>query len=166
VPGPRASVASVTVIDKRDEKPNRVATIRGGYGNPLKVLDTPAPVADQVAAVFTRALELRGMLAPAAPFRFAVTLNTLYGDQYLGRRAEIKLDLAVIDRAGQVVYSDHISDGSYDFTFFDNGIFASIEDLRKHVEKLLSNSIDRLLDKKALNDLLSSPPSGASKPVT
>lgn len=60
-PGPRNSVSTVTVADHRDEKPNRVATIRGGYGNPLKVLDTPVPVSDVVASVFNAALARRQM---------------------------------------------------------------------------------------------------------
>ena len=153
-----ASVTTVTVIDKRDEKPNRVATIRGGYGNPLKVLDTATPVAAEVSGVFTKALEARGMLAPSGPYRFQVVLNTLYGDQFMGRRAEIKIGLVVTDAAGRSVYTDSVSDGSYEFTFFDNGIFAGIEDLRQVVNKLLSTAIDRMLDKRALYVVLTAPP--------
>lgn len=165
--GPLASVSGVTVVDKRDEKPNRVATIRGGYGNPLKVLDTTTPVATEVAAVFTRALQTRGMLASSGPYRFLVTLDTLYGDQFMGRRAEIKIEMIVLDQANRPIYSDSVSDGSYEFTFFDNGIFAGIEDLRKTVEKLLSNSIDRMLDKKRLFDALSAPaPTAIRAPVS
>jgi len=36
-------VSAVSTLDQRDRKPNRIATIRGGYGNPLKVLDRPSP---------------------------------------------------------------------------------------------------------------------------
>lgn len=155
--GLRDTVSAVVVYDSRDEKPNRLATIRGGYGNPLKVLDTPIPVADVVAAVWTTALNRRQMLAPTGPFRFQIVMKTLYGDQFMGRKAELLMDLAVYNRAGQVVYRDTVKDGSYNFTLFDNGIFASIDDLRKKVEILLSQGIDRMLDKRQLNDALTSP---------
>ena len=151
--GPKV-VAAVIVLDKRDEKPNRVATIRGGYGNPLKVLDTTEPVATVVQTVFTRALEQRQMLAPGGPYRLQVTLNTLYGDQFMGRKAELKMDLVVLGRANQPIYTDSATDNSYAFTFFDNGIFAGIEDLRVVVEKLLSVNVDRMLDKPALRQAL------------
>ena len=152
-PGP-AVVAAVTVQDRRDEKPNRVATIRGGFGNPLKVLDTTEPVGTLVQQAFTRALEQRRMLAPNGPFRFQVTLETLYGDQFLGRKAELKMSLSVLDRAGRAIYSDSVSESSYVGTFFDNGIFAGIEDLRASVEKLMSLGIDHMLDKAALRRAL------------
>ena len=155
--GLRDTVSAVVVYDSRDEKPNRLATIRGGYGNPIKVLDTPIPVADVVAAVWTTALNRRQMLAPTGPFRFQIVMKTLYGDQFMGRKAELLMDLAVYNRAGQVVYRDTVKDGSYNFTLFDNGIFASIDDLRKKVEILLSQGIDRMLDKRQLNDALTSP---------
>ena len=34
-------IASVAVTDQRKEAPTRLATIMGGFGNPLKTLDTP-----------------------------------------------------------------------------------------------------------------------------
>ena len=155
--GPRV-VAGVIVLDKRDEKPNRIATIRGGYGNPLKVLDTTEPVATVVQVVVTKALEQRQMLAPGGPYRFQITLNTLYGDQFMGRKAELKMELVVLDRAGQGIYTDNVIGDSYAFTFFDNGIFAGIEDLRVVVEKLLSVNVDKMLDKPALRQALTAPP--------
>jgi len=151
-------VAGVIVLDRRDEKPNRVATIRGGYGNPLKVLDTTEPVATVVQAVITKALDQRQMLAAGGAYRFEVTLNTLYGDQFMGRKAELKMDLAVLDRANQTIYTDTIAADSYAFTFFDNGIFAGIEALRTVVEKLLSASVEKMLDKPALRLALAAPP--------
>ena len=55
VPG-QPAVSAVTASDVRDEKPNRVATIRGGYGNPVQVLDLARPVGDGVTGVVTAAL--------------------------------------------------------------------------------------------------------------
>ena len=157
-PGPPNSVSSVTVTDHRDEKPNRVATIRGGYGNPLKVLDTPVPVSDVVASVFKDALIRRQMLSPNGPYRFEVTLDTLYGDQYIGRKAEIKMSLQVLDRAARPIYADTVTDKDYEFSFFDNGIVSSIDDLRKRVEALLDRSVDQMLGKPALRAALTDGP--------
>ncbi len=162
LPGP-AVVTTVEVIDKRDEKPNRVATVRGGYGNPLKVMDTTNPVADEVRVVFTKALAARGMLRDAGPYRFQVTLHTLYGDQFIGRKAEAMFDLVVTDAAGRVTYSDRIVEKDYEFTFFDNGIFSSIDALGKHVEALLGKAVDQALDKAALRNALA-PPAAALRP--
>ena len=163
--GAQNSVSAVAVIDHRDEKPNRVATIRGGYGNPLKVLDTPVPVSEIVASVFKDALTRRHMLSPDGPCRFELTLDTLYGDQYIGRKAEIKLSLAVFNQTGQPVYRDTLTDKDYEFTFFDNGIVSSIDDLRKRVEALLDRSVDQMLDKRALRAALTAAaPAGSGTP--
>ena len=93
VPGPPASIAAVTTKDIRDEKPNRLATVRGIYGNPAKVFDTTRPVADEVSEVFTAALRARGMLATTAGYRISLLLRTYYGDTYVARRAFIDIDL-------------------------------------------------------------------------
>lgn len=157
VPGPPRSVSAVAVVDHRDEKPNRVATIRGGYGNPLKVLDTTTPVAEEVRKVFTDALQARAMLAPTGPYHFDVTLQTLYGDQFIGRKTELKMDLAVLDAANRVVYRDSVTDHDYEFTFLDNGIFSKIETLGQSVDTLLGRAVDRLLDNPALQRVLAQP---------
>ncbi|GEM_PF-6627561 len=147
-------VADVTVTDKRDEKPNRIATIRGGYGNPVKVMDTTKPVATEVQDIFVEALTRRGMLRSGAPAHFEIVLHTLYGDQYMGRKVELMFDLIVRDAANRVVYSDRVTGKDYEFTFLDNGIFASIDTLGKAVEAALSKSVNESLDKVGLRDAL------------
>lgn len=153
VAGP-AVVADVTVTDKRDEKPNRVATIRGGYGNPVKVMDTTKPVATEVQDVFVKALTLRGMLRSGAPTHFEVVLHTLYGDQFMGRKVELMFDLIVRDDTNRVIYSDRVTGKDYEFTFLDNGIFASIDTLGKAVQATLNKSVDESLDKVGLRNAL------------
>lgn len=153
VAGP-AVVADVTVTDKRDEKPNRVATIRGGYGNPVKVMDTTKPVATEVQDVFVKALTLRGMLRNGAPTHFEVVLHTLYGDQYVGRKVDLMFDLIVRDDRNRVIYSDRMTGKDYEFTFLDNGIFASIDTLGKAVQTTLNKSVDESLDKVGLRNAL------------
>src|SRR5690348_7073158 len=65
------AIAGVTAIDHRKEAPNRLATIMGGFGNPLKTLDMANPVKDIVAAEFVDGLRARGLLAAdgRAPYR-------------------------------------------------------------------------------------------------
>ena len=154
-PGPRDTVSGVVVIDHRDEKPNRLATVRGGFGNPAGVLDTPVPVADLVRVVFTDALQRRQMLSPAGPYRFQVTVDTLYADEYMAAKAELKMTLVVYDRADRAVYTDIAAD-RYDaaFKLSLDGTSARVEKLRQYVEALLSRNVDRMLSKPGLNAVL------------
>jgi len=114
------------------------------------------------------ALQTRGMIAPdrSGPYRFQVVLNTLYCDQYIGRKAEVKFDLTVLDRTGRTLYQDSIVRNDYEFTFFDNGIFSSIDTLGKHVERLLDKAVDEAPDKAALRSALNMPPRLAGLPST
>ena len=72
--GPQA-IVSVTAIDQRSEPPNRLATIMGGFGNPLKTLDTAKPVKDEVADAFTAGLRARGMLQQPGPTAVTILLT-------------------------------------------------------------------------------------------
>ena len=164
-PGPSAAVGSVSAVDQRDEKPNRVATIRGGYGNPLKVLDIARPVSEEVAAAVGAGLRARGMMGSpgVSPYRVQVVLRTLYGDQYIGRKAVIDMELRVADRSGAIIYTDSVKDQTYEGTIFDNGIFAGIGELGRSVQTLMNRSVDRLLDKEGLRAVLSGAP--AARPA-
>ena len=146
VPGPPGAVGKVSVIDKRDEKPTRLATVRGGFGNPIYVLDTPTPVSDQVAAVVTKALAARGMSAPGTgPYTLQFTLSKLEVNQYVASNAGIVLSMQASDRSGRVIYQDAVTDDSSGFEFF-GGIFTDIDKLRVQAEKLLNRAVDRMLD--------------------
>jgi hypothetical protein len=52
-------VSGVTAIDQRKEEAHRLATIMGGFGNPLKTLDLARPVKDEVADAFAEGLRAR-----------------------------------------------------------------------------------------------------------
>src|SRR3954454_18807690 len=41
-----------SVVDQRENTSKRIGAIRGGYGNPLKKLETPVPVKDVVRDAF------------------------------------------------------------------------------------------------------------------
>ena len=138
------AISTVTVQDIRDEKPTRMATVRGGYGNPLYVFDTSKPVSDEVAAIFTKALQARGLLGPATPYRMQVTLRTFYGDKYMLRRSFVDMDLTLLDAAGRAVYKDSAKyDVSGEFRLFDGDLDALV----LQTQTLLDGTIDRMLDK-------------------
>lgn len=163
-PGPPSSVSAVTATDRRDEKPNRFATVRGGYGNPAYVRDTPRPVAEEVAAVFTGALRARGMLAASgnAPYRIQLILRLFYGNQYFSREAHIDLDLVVTDLSGREVYKDTVKDKREEFELFS----ASIDKLQALVQALLNATVDRMLDNPRLRAVLGATPPRPGAPST
>ena len=70
------SIGAVATTDQRKEEPNRLATIMGGFGNPLRTLDT-AKTVREVADAFLEGLRARGMLASntRAPVRFALVVR-------------------------------------------------------------------------------------------
>ena len=157
-PGPLA-VSAVTASDMRNEKPNRLATVRGGYGNPVYVRDTARPVADEIAAVFTKALQARGMLTMPgqAPYRVQLIVRDLHGNQYVTRNAYIDMDLIVADRSGRTIYRDTVKNRSSEFTLFG----MDVEDLQRLVQVLLNSTVDRMLDNPNFRAALSLSPPGA-----
>ncbi|MDB5396938.1 MAG: hypothetical protein JWM91_4444 [Rhodospirillales bacterium] len=142
------TVGAVTATDRRKEAPNRLATIMGGFGNPLKTLDTAKPVKDEVADAFLEGLRVRGLLAPndQAPFRLALVTRKFDSDQYIGRGARIDLRMSVVDRAGRTVFEDSATDEESEAAFAESGIFGKIEALQRLCEVVLDRSVDHLLD--------------------
>jgi uncharacterized lipoprotein YajG len=159
------TIAAVTATDQRKEAPNRLATIMGGFGNPLKVLDTPRPVKDEVAAAFTDGLRARGLLAGDghAPLEVQLLIRKFDADMIMGSTARIDLDLTVIDQAShQVVYRDTATDQRSDFAFFATGIFADIKDLQKLAQTVLDATVDRMLDKPEFRAAIARRPAATS----
>jgi uncharacterized lipoprotein YajG len=148
---PTPSVAGVTATDQRKEDPTRLATIMGGFGNPLKTLDTSKPVKDEVANAFVQGLQTRGLLAPngQAPFHLVLVIRRFDADMIIGRTARIELSMSVVDARGRTVYQDGAEDSESETKFFQTGVFADISDLQKLSEVVLDRTVDRLLDKPA-----------------
>ena len=157
-----ATVGGVTATDQRKEAPNRIATIMGGYGNPLKTLDTTKPVKDELADAFVEGLRARGMLAAndQAPFHLALTLRRFDSDQYIGRGARIDLTMAVIDKTGRTIFEDAAKDEESESAFAESGIFGKIEALQHLCEVVMDRSVDKLLDSPRFRAAIAQP-SGA-----
>ncbi len=143
------SVGAVTAVDQRKEDPKRLATIMGGFGNPLKTLDTTKPVKDEVADAFTEGLRVRGLLATGgqALYRLTLVIRKFDADMIIGRTGRIDLTMAVVDPAGHTVYEDAATDSQSDMKFFEVGITADISDLQRLCEIVLNRTVNHMLDK-------------------
>lgn len=145
-PAGAATVGGVSAMDQRSESPTRVDTIMGGFGNPLKTLDTEKPVKDEVADAFAGGLRARGLLAAGAPLRVVLLVCKLDADMMIGRTARIDITMTVLDPNGQTIYRDQVIDSLSETKFFQTGVFAEIDDLRVMVQTLLNRTVDRMLD--------------------
>ena len=151
-------IAAVVAVDQRKEAPNRIATIMGGFGNPLKTLDTAKPVKDEVADAFTAGLRARGLLSGSTgPYRLALTIRKFDADMIIGRTARIDLTASVLDSAGHSVFEQSVVDSTSDYKFLQTGVFAEIGDLQRMCETVLDRTVDKVLDNPAFRAALGSP---------
>jgi hypothetical protein len=154
---PAPSVSFVTATDERKEAPTRLATIMGGFGNPLKTLDTAKPVKDEIADAFTEGLRARGLLLSTgqAPYRITLVVRKFDADMIMGRTARIDLTMAVLDQVGRSIFQDSRTDSQSDFKFFETGALADISDMRVLSETVLNRTVDRMLDAPAFRAAVS-----------
>jgi hypothetical protein len=152
------SVSGVSVADQRGEDdPSWFGAIRGGFGNPLKVLHTPGPLNDTVAAAFRDALKDRGLLATLGQgdVDLDVTILQFESDQYIRREAQIRLGISLTRRStGRQVYRDEVTTdlerGS--LMNMETGAFGSVEKLRLVDETALTQTIDEAINKPGFLD--------------
>lgn len=150
-------VSLVTATDQRKEAPNRLATIMGGFGNPLKIINTVRPVKDEVAAVFVQGLQTRGMRQEEGrgPVRMDLIIRKFDADMIMGSTARIDLDMVLLDATtNQVIYKLTAADQKSDFHFVATGVFASVEDLQRLAQSLLDSTVDKMLDSYGFRDAL------------
>lgn len=141
-----------TVIDERHDGPNWLGAIRGGFGNPLKTLETERPVKDLVARAFSSGLAARGMLAPAGKenLDLDITIHRYECNQYVRKEAHLDLDVSLVDaRTGRRVYADRVRTDKVvgSLVAFDTGVFGSVDRLRMVAAAVLDEAIDTELDK-------------------
>jgi hypothetical protein len=150
------SIGNVSATDQRKEAPARLATIMGGFGNPLKTLDTAKPVKDEIADAFVEGLRVRGLLAQGgeAPFQLTLVVRKFDADMIVGRTARIDITMLLIDRAGHTVFHDAVIDSQSDLKFLQTGIFADITDMQVLAETVLSRTVDHMLDNPAFRAAL------------
>lgn len=142
--------------DERGEKPTWLGSIRGGYGNPLKTLETERPVSELFKEALAQALKARGYALPAegATREITCTIRELGCNQYMNRTADVKVEMAVFDtQSGQQRFSRtyEISDSEFSAA---QGVFGSVDDLRAMAEKALRGVLDKALDDSAMRNAL------------
>lgn len=159
-----AVVATVAAVDQRGETAadaRWIGAIRGGFGNPLKRLETDRPLSEAVAAAVRDALRTRGLLGGAAsPYQVQVTIEQLEADQMARREAKVRLRLAWVradDPGGPPAFANQgqadIVNGS--LVTLEAGVFGSVEDLRALTAQAMSQAVDQALDDPALASFLS-----------
>jgi hypothetical protein len=94
-------VAMGTFTDLRGEPPTWLGAIRGGFGNPLKNLESDKPAAVYVQSAFADGLRARGVDVPAqgAPFQMVGVVRKLDCNQYVRREAKVEIELTVVEVA-------------------------------------------------------------------
>nr|WP_294504953.1 hypothetical protein [uncultured Rhodopila sp.] len=144
-------IGQVTATDDRGEPPRWIGAVRGGFGNPLKVIETTDPVGDEVALAFKDALARRGIYgAPGADTQaLTVTIRKMDCSQYVRREAHADFEIVLTDHAGRTLYHDTVQvtvvEGSK--LAMDVGIFGNPDDLRAVASQAMSKAIDQALDK-------------------
>jgi uncharacterized lipoprotein YajG len=149
----RPVVAVSAFADQRGEDPNWLGSIRGGYGNPLKTLTTPQPVAEVVRKAFADGLASRGLLADAgARYTLNGTVQQFDASQYARREATAKVLLTLKDAStGRTLLAEPFEHtvvaGS--ILTLRTGVFASVDDLRDVAAQALNGAVDKALDSPA-----------------
>ena len=147
------SVKWVSVSDGRKHASHWLGSIRGGFGNPLKTLNTEVPVKDVVGNAFTTALKARGLLATiGGGYGMEVVVNQFDSNQMVRREAHIRLHVSMVEFAsGQQIYAkdirvNKVTGGMGSLFTFDTGIFAAVEALREVANQVLQEAVDQVLD--------------------
>jgi uncharacterized lipoprotein YajG len=162
---PPAKVAAATPVavgdftDQRGEPATWLGAIRGGFGNPLKNLESDQPVATLVQTAFADGLRARSVNvgAASAPYRLVGVVKKLDCNQYVRREANAEIEVSVIDVAsGQRRFSRTYTASNIEGSMLslNAGVFASVDDLRAVLQKTLGQAVDKALDDSALRAAL------------
>ena len=153
------SVAVGSFVDSRGEPANWLGAIRGGFGNPLKNLESGLPVATLVQAAFADGLRARGILpgSKGQQFQISGVIRKLDCNQYVRREANVEIEVLVTDAQDghqrfTRAYSSSNVEGSA--LALNVGVFASVDDLRAVTERTLREVVDKALDDTALRAAL------------
>ena len=145
-------------VDDRGEPAKWLGAIRGGYGNPLKVLEVDDSVAAMVQGAFAQGIKARGGAGDAGK-RYEVrgSIKKFDCSQYVRREAHAVVEVVVVETATgrerfRRSYRSDVVEGSV--VNLATGIFASVDELRQTAENALREVVDKALDDPALRDAL------------
>jgi len=152
------SLSLGTFSDQRGETSTWFGAIRGGFGNPLKVLESDRPIASIVQDAFASGLRARGLNpASSSSMQMSGVIHKLECSQYVRRESTVDIEIILTDtKTGQQkfkqTYNTYNEVGS--LVSVQTGIFASVDDLRVVAEKALSQTVDKALDDSAFRAAL------------
>jgi uncharacterized lipoprotein YajG len=154
---PSTSNAPISVgsfVDSRGESATWFGAIRGGFGNPIKVLEAAPSISVLVQSAFSQGLQDRGFqVSNGGRRQIAGVIKKLDCDQYERREATIEIEVSITETATgnqlfKQTFTAHNVEGSV--LALDAGIFGSVDKLRALAEKTLSELVDKALDDSAL----------------
>lgn len=134
------------VRNSRDRGLNWLGAIRGGYGNPLKVLVTEQPVHEVVAQAMRDALTARGLATEAGPHRLDLHVVRFDCNQFIPKDAHIIIAITLVDvQSGATLFEntyqvDRVGPG------IGGGIFTPVEPLRALANSAMQMAVDQALD--------------------
>ena len=149
-------IAEVTVVDERDVRPDYVGAVMGYDGKPLKRLQSPGPVADEVGTAFREALAARGELAPPeatppqAPYLLTVVLLQLNAEQNADRQGAADMVVRLVDRGtGRVTYSarTYTERRGDNYLAYDNLLLGSPAALGAVARAVLAQAVNETVDR-------------------
>jgi uncharacterized lipoprotein YajG len=155
----KTGVSVGSFVDQRGQSATWFGAIRGGFGNPLKVLEANTSVANLVQDAFADGLRARGLADGAAEKKYQVAgvIKKFECDQVARREAIAEIEVQVIELAsGKQLFSRTYNADNIDGSLMtmQAGVFASVETLRALAEKTLSEIVDKALDDSALRNAL------------
>lgn len=145
-------------VDSRGEPATWLGAIRGGFGNPLKTLESDRPVSELVSTAFADGLKARGVSLEksAGGLSLAGVVKKLECIQIARREGTVEVEVKVVDGNGKQrfakTYAANRLDGS--IVTLSAGVFGSVEDLRQTLEATLKDVVDKALDDKELRAAL------------
>lgn len=138
-----------TFTDQRGEPATWLGSIRGGFGNPLKTLESSLPVSKLVEDSFADALRVRGLpIPPEQPaLQISGVVKQLFCNQVIQREAVVEIEVTVSDLAsGSQIFSRNYSATNYEGAGLAVGAFGSVDNLRNLTERTLREVIDKALE--------------------
>lgn len=152
-----STVATVHSSDDRGAGSNWLGAIRGGFGNPLKILRTEVPISDVVTAAFLDAMRARSMLGVPDSASKALEISiTKFDCSQLARleaHAHLKITIVSLPQRVPVFSKSYLTDNA-EFSWA-GGIFADVNVLADFAQATLNETIDKALSDPFFLDALS-----------
>ena len=139
-------------MDRRDQGPSELGTVRTQIGTPVEHVQMSVPAASAVTNAFGYALQVRGMLASPTAARFTVTgeVLDLHCKLLVHPYGYARLRVSVLEAAtGRVIHSATY-EGERQSSAYVPGSGSPVPLLRDLTSGALQDAVDRALDDPAM----------------